>query len=329
MKQVQGIKVITVGLMKFILNSRYMKNIAIPFSIIISAMLQSNAAPLSDELVVLHNASTVDMNAIPSPLQGSLIFNTDDNEIYERNITAWNRISSNGSETKIVVGNCMDITGIGTVSSPYVINTVTPGKTQTTAETTCKQILDLGCPVASGIYWINPNAGSTVDAFEVYCDMTTDGGGWTKLEYVADLTHQSHFSGGDSNQWLPSNFTLTLTDTQINNIRAVSTEGKQRYHGTCEGVIHHYYSGGNSYDYAFGFRYHQVHETTHNQQTYPSTNISVLNDSCSANNNNLLSSTDFDIIDIRVPIINIHSRDNGNNGEKFGSPLTTYPAWLR
>ena len=61
-----------------------------------------NAAPLSDELVVLHNVNTVDMNDISSPIEGSLIFNTDDKEIYERNATAWNRISSDGSETKIV-----------------------------------------------------------------------------------------------------------------------------------------------------------------------------------------------------------------------------------
>jgi len=53
----------------------------------------------------------------------------------------------------------------------------------------------------------------------------------------------------------------------------------------------------------------------------------VTNDGCSSNGS--LSSTDFDINDIGVPIINIHSRDNGNNNEMFGSPLTSNPAWLR
>jgi hypothetical protein len=119
------------------------------------------------------------------------------------------------------------------------------------------------------------------------------------------------------------------TNTQINNIRAASTEGKQRYHGTCQGVIHHYYNGGANYNSAFGFRYHQGFETEKKQQTYPSTNISVPNDDCAINDTATLRSTDFDIIDIRVPVINVHSTDNGNNGEKFGSPLTNYPAWLR
>ena len=316
--------------MKSISNSISMKNNTIfSISILLFFLSYLHAVPLNDELIVLHNATTAEMNTITSPIQGSLIFNTDDNEVYERNATSWNKISADGSETKIIAGNCMDITGIGTSSSPYIINSITPAKTQATAGTTCKQILDLGCPVASGMYWINPNGGTTADAFQVYCDMTTDGGGWTRLDYTADLAQAQHFSGGDSNQWLPTNFTLTLTDTQIDDIRAASTEGKQRYHGTCEGVIHYYYSAGGNYTYAFGFRYHHGYETAYNQQTYPNTTITIANDGCSANNNNILSSTDFDIIDIRVPVINVHSRDNGNNGEKFGSPLTSYPAWLR
>jgi len=157
--------------MKFILNSL----------ILLVCISDINAAPLNDELLVLHNVTTAEMNVIVSPIQGSLIFNTDDKEIYERNATTWNKISSDGSETKIESGNCMDITGAGTIADPYILNTVILGKTQATAGTTCKQILNTGCAGSNidGLYWINPNGGTTADAFEVYCDMSSDGGGWT------------------------------------------------------------------------------------------------------------------------------------------------------
>jgi len=177
--------------------------------------------------------------------------------------------------------------------------------------------------IGSGQYLIKPDANP---AFMVYCDMTTSWWGWTRIEYTADLVHQAQFSWGDLNRWLPIDFSLSLTSSQINAIRAVSSEGKQTYRGTCQWVIHYRYPTSN-YDYAFGFRFHQGHETAFNQQMYPSTNITVPVDGCLANNNTL-SYTDFDIVDIRVPVINVHSRDNSST-EQFGSPLTTYPAWFR
>jgi hypothetical protein len=44
----------------------------------------------------------------------------------------------------------------------------------------CKQILDDGYSLGDGLYWINPNGNNT---FDVQCDMTTDGGGWTGIDF--------------------------------------------------------------------------------------------------------------------------------------------------
>ena len=52
------------------------------------------------------------------------------------------------------------------------------GQGQESSGESCKQIMDVGSSMGDGIYWVDPNGGSSDDAFRVYCDMTSDGGGW-------------------------------------------------------------------------------------------------------------------------------------------------------
>lgn len=42
----------------------------------------------------------------------------------------------------------------------------------------CADILNQGASMGDGMYWIYPNE---VDLYEVFCDMTTDDGGWTRI----------------------------------------------------------------------------------------------------------------------------------------------------
>ncbi|XP_078358073.1 uncharacterized protein LOC144642848 [Oculina patagonica] len=43
----------------------------------------------------------------------------------------------------------------------------------------CLEILNSGQSRGSGLYWIDPNGGSTDDSFQAFCDMDTEHGGWT------------------------------------------------------------------------------------------------------------------------------------------------------
>ncbi len=190
----------------------------------------------------------------------------------------------------------------------------------------CKDILSKRPGVESGFYWIDPTGS---DGFQVYCDMVSGGGGWTRIDFASDLPHQWQFpdeGGVDAWRWLPNDFETVLSKERIEAIQGVSTDGKQRYVGSCVGVLHWYYTSGSSYDYGFGFRFLNGDETSHGTEAL-GINFSLVEDGCK--NNGTGPQTVWDFEDVRVPIVNVYSRDNGASSEWFGSPLTSNPAWLR
>ena len=79
------------------------------------------------------------------------------------------------------------------------------------AAKTCRDIQQNRPDAPSGQYWLDPDGGSPANAFLGYCDMDTDGGGWT-LVWAYTFTDFTSFIRSDITPWpsMPNSASATV-----------------------------------------------------------------------------------------------------------------------
>jgi hypothetical protein len=147
------------------------------------------------------------------------------------------------------VQTCMVANGTGTVAGADISATIV------CAPKSCNELHVISPSSPSGIYWIDPDGAGAQAAFEAYCDMTTDTGGWTLLTWngnTASTPAGVPYPGNAYCSGLNCARGSGVPSGQMNSLLSVSTEFAQ---GASLTNLKATYALINSYEYAGKYHY--------------------------------------------------------------------------
>lgn len=101
------------------------------------------------------------------------------------------------------------------------------GDTAQTPGLSCQDVLKASPKKPSGVAWIDPNGGNPFDAYQVYCEQTIDGGGWTLVASFASAQPDA-WSFNNAN-WTND---ATFGDTDLKVLGGVAADRKLKSYGT-------------------------------------------------------------------------------------------------
>ena len=73
---------------------------------------------------------------------------------------------------------------------------VAPAGSQTNPVASCLTLQTVAPGTASGVYWLDPDGGQINNAFQTWCEMTLNGGGWTLLAVIGTDGRPKVWTGG-------------------------------------------------------------------------------------------------------------------------------------